>query len=71
MGSGISLCEVQLVSIIKRDIVQDFYEKEMLLPLYTDEGYEIFRDFSNEAKMNNKIREVYWYIHNYPKYIKK
>ena len=61
MGSGISLDEKQIADIIKRQLIQKFEEEQSMLPLYTDDGYEIYRDFSDEVRLNNKIKEVYLY----------
>ena len=67
MGSGISLSEKQLCDIIQRDLVKDYYEKQAKLPLYTEDGYEIFRDFSDEVALNNLIKKVHLYVKNNPK----
>ena len=67
MGSGISVCENQIADIIERDLVKEFYEKQAKLPLFTDDGYEIFRDFSDEVVLNNKIKKVNLYVKYNPK----
>ena len=64
MGSGISLCEIQISEIIKRDLVQNFNKQQSLLPLYTDDGYEIYRDFSDEVELNNTIKEINLYTNH-------
>jgi len=61
MGSGISLDEKQIADIIKRQLIKKFEEEQTMLPLYTDDGYEIYRDFSDEVRLNNIIKEVYLY----------
>ena len=67
MGSGISLSEKQTGDIIQRELIKDYYEKQAKLPLYTDDGYEIFRDFSDEVVLNNKIKKVHLYVKYNPK----
>ena len=67
MGSGISMCENQIADIIERELVKDYYEKQAQLPLYTDDGYEIFRDFSDEVVLHNKIKKVHFYVKYNPK----
>jgi len=61
MGSGISLDEKQIADIIKRQLIKKFEEEQTMLPLYTDDGHEIYRDFSDEVRLNNIIKEVYLY----------
>jgi hypothetical protein len=61
MGSGISLNKKQVSQIIIRDLKKDFNEEQSILPKFTDDGYEIYRDFSDEVKLNKKIKEVYSY----------
>ncbi len=63
MGSGISLCEKQICEIIERGLIKDFDEIQKKLPVYTDDGYEIYRDFSDEVVLNNTIKEVYGYMY--------
>ena len=58
MGSGISLNEEQVAQIIIRDLIIEFNEEQSKLPLFTDEGYEIYRDFSDEVKLNNKVEKI-------------
>jgi hypothetical protein len=71
MGSGISLCEKQTAEIIERELVKEYCIKQSCLPLYTDDGYEIFRDFSEEVILNNNIKKVYLYAKFNPKLYKK
>ena len=62
MGSGTSsLGETNAKDAIIRDLKNKFNEEQSKLPLYTDEGYEIYRDFSDEVKLNKKIKEVHSY----------
>jgi len=61
MGSGISLDKKHIADIIIRELKKDFDEKQSKLDLYTDDGYEIYRDFSDEVKLNNKIKDIRWY----------
>jgi hypothetical protein len=61
MGSGISLNNKQATQIIIRDLKKEFNEEQSTLPLYTDDGYEIHRDFSDEVNLNKKIKEVQYY----------
>jgi predicted component of type VI protein secretion system len=60
MGSGFSLTEVQVANIIKRDLKNIFNENENKKDLnrYTEDGYEIFYDFSEEQQLLNKIKEI-------------
>ena len=62
MGSGISLCEKQIAQIIERDLIKKYYEEQSKLQSFTDDGYEIWRDFSDEVKLNEKINNVYLYV---------
>ena len=71
MGSGISLCEKQTAEIIERELVKEYYIEQSRLPLYTDDGYEIYRDFSEEVILNNKIKKVYLYAKFNSKMYKK
>jgi hypothetical protein len=64
MGSGISLGEIQISEIIKRDLVNKFNKDQTMLPLYTDDGYEIYRDFSEEVELNNTIKEINLYTNH-------
>ena len=61
MGSGISLNNKQATQIIIRDLKKEFNEEQSILPLYTDDGYEIHRDFLDEVNLNKKIKEVQYY----------
>ena len=67
MGSGISLSENQIAEVIERELVKDFYTNQSSLILYTDDGYEIFRDFSDEVVLHNKIKKVHFYVKYNPK----
>ena len=67
MGSGISLSENQIAEVIERELVKDFYTNQSNLILYTDDGYEIFRDFSDEVVLNHKIKKVNLYVKYNPK----
>ena len=60
MGSGLSLTHEQTINIIKRDLINIFKENENKKDLnrFTQDGYEIFYDFSEEAKFKNKIKEI-------------
>ncbi len=58
MGSGISLSKKQIIDIIKRDLKKSFYDTQNNRILYTDDGYEIFYDFSDEITYMNKIKEI-------------
>ena len=62
MGSGTSsLGETNIKDAIIRDLKNKFNEEQSKLALYTDDGYEIYRDFSDEVKLNKKIKEVHSY----------
>ena len=67
MGSGISLSDNQVAKIIERELLKEYYEKQRNLDVYTCEGYEIYRDFSDEVKLNEKIQKVYMYVKYNPK----
>jgi hypothetical protein len=58
MGSGISLNKNQIIHIIKRDIKRCFYDDQNNRIRYTDDGYEIFYDFSDEVLYMNKLKEI-------------
>jgi hypothetical protein len=58
MGSGLSINHKQLTEIIKRDLIKSFNEDQAKLPLYTDDGFIIYRDFTEEEKLKNKIKEI-------------
>jgi hypothetical protein len=58
MGSGLSINHKQLTEIIKRDLIEAFNENQSKLPLYTDDGCIIYRDFTEEEKLKNKIKEI-------------
>ena len=68
MGSGLSLTHQQVVDIIKRDLILVFNEEHINRPRYTDDGYEIFYDFSDEVKLKNKINELHKFVNNTPNY---
>jgi hypothetical protein len=70
MGSGISLNEKQIAQIIIRELKNEYNEEQSKLPVYTDDGYEIFRDFSDEVILNKKINQVYWYANKSRQYKK-
>ena len=62
MGSGTSsLGETNAKDAIIRDLKNEFNEEQSTLPKFTDEGYEIYRDFSDEVVLNKKIKEVQYY----------
>ena len=61
MGSGISLSKKHIAEIIIRDLKKEFNEYQSKISLYTDDGYEIYSDFSDEVNLNNKIRHINWY----------
>ena len=60
MGSGLSFTDEQVANIIKRDLNNIFNENETKKDLnrYTKDGYEIFYDFSEEAEIKKKIKEI-------------
>ena len=64
MGSGIALCENQIAQIIERDLIEKYYEEQNKLQLFTDDGYEVWRDFSDEVKLYEKIKNIYLYKYN-------
>ena len=64
MGSGLSLSHEQVINIIIRDLHKNLKEVELKQDLnrYTQDGYENFYDFSDEANFKNKIKEVNEFI---------
>jgi predicted dithiol-disulfide oxidoreductase (DUF899 family) len=67
MGSGISLSDNQVAEIIERELFKEYYETQKKLEVFTYEGYEIYRDFSDDVKLNDKIQKVYMYVKYNPK----
>ena len=56
MGSGISLSKTQVITIIKRTVKKEFYDKEFIeRPLYVN-GYIAYYDFGEEVKYNKTIQ---------------
>jgi len=68
MGSGLSFTDEQVANIIKRDLNNIFNENETKKDLnrYTKDGYEIFYDFSEEAEIKKKIKEIDEFIKKTP-----
>lgn len=64
MGSGLSLNHQQVVDIIKRDLISLLKEEQINRPRFTDDGYEIFYDFSDEVNLKNKIKELQRFVNN-------
>ena len=62
MGSGISLSEKQVVCMIEHELERVYREKENLRPRTTDDGYEIYYDFSEEAALNKTVRELHRFL---------
>ena len=62
MGSGQSLTHKQVVQLIKRDLIKVLNEDHQTRPRYTDDGAEIFYDFSDEVKLNKKIKELEFFV---------
>ena len=62
MGSGISLSHYQVVYMIERELERLHMEKENLRPRTTDDGYEIYYDFSEEAALNKTVRELHRFL---------
>ncbi len=58
MGSAIILDYEQLSHIVKRDLLREFKETEVMFNPYTLEGYLIYRDFSEEQEFNRKIQQI-------------
>jgi len=68
MGSGFSFSDEQVANIIKRDLKISFNENENKKDLnrFTPDGYEIFYDFSEEAEIKKKIKEIDAFIQKSP-----
>ena len=62
MGSGISLSHKQVVCMIERELERVYREKENLRPRTTDDGYEIYYDFSEEVTLNKTVRELHQFL---------
>jgi hypothetical protein len=64
MGSGLSLTYDQVVFIIERDLNKMFNELESQKELnrFTNDGFEIFYDFSNEEKLIKQKRDLYKFV---------
>jgi hypothetical protein len=70
MGSGLSLTHEQVANIVERDLIITLNQEQINRPRFTDDGYEIFYDYSDEVKLNNKINEIKRFINSKPRYIK-
>ena len=68
MGSGISLSHYQVVYMIQRQLENAHNEWEHMRPRTTDDGYEIYYDFSEEVALNKKIRELHQFLIRKNKY---
>ena len=64
MGAGITLDNNQIADIIIRQLIDQFYDEQRTQPLYTEDGYEIYHDFSDEVALNKRINEIYLYCCN-------
>ena len=62
MGSGLSLTHKQVSQIIQRDLIKALNEDQQLRPRFTHDGCEIFYDFSDEVKLNKKIKEIELFV---------
>jgi hypothetical protein len=62
MGSGQSLTHKQVVQLIKRDLIKALNEDHQTRPRYTDDGIEIFYDFSDEVRLNKKIKNLELFV---------
>jgi hypothetical protein len=58
MGSGISLNKEQLIQIIKRELRFQLNENQSMRPRFTDDGYEIFYDYSDEVDLSKLIEQI-------------
>ena len=70
MGSGLSLTHEQVANIVERDLIIKLNQEQINRPRFTDDGYEIFYDYSDEVKLNNKINEIKRFVNSKPRYIK-
>lgn len=64
MGAGLSLSHKQVVNLIERDLINLFEQEENMRPRTTDDGYEIYYDFSEEVKLTNKIKKLQQFLEN-------
>jgi flagellar biosynthesis/type III secretory pathway chaperone len=68
MGSGLSLTHEQVANIVERDLIITLNQEQKNRPRFTDNGYEIFYDYSDEVKLNNKINEIKRFVNSKPRY---
>ena len=58
MGSGISLTKDQVIIILKREIYNEYLEIHNSRQIFTDDGYEIYYDYSDEVELNEKLKLI-------------
>ena len=58
MGAGISLNKEQIIRLIKRELQNQLHENQSMRPRFTDDGYEIFYDFSDEVSLSKLLEQV-------------
>lgn len=58
MGAGITLNKEQIIRLIHRELQHRLHENQTHRPRFTDDGYEIFYDFSDEVDLSNLLEEV-------------
>ena len=68
MGSGLSLTHEQVANIVERDLIIELNQDQLNRRRFTDDGYEIFYDYSDEVKLNNKINEIQRFVNTKPRY---
>jgi len=66
MGSGLSLNDNQVAFIIERDMKKHLNYEQSIRPRFTDDGYEIFYDFSDEVNLKKKIKKYQEWIKKNP-----
>jgi len=60
MGSGISLTNVQVADIIKRDLQQGYIE-EKNIPSNCCTEYKLYRDYLLEEKVRSVSKNIDWF----------
>lgn len=58
MGSGISLTKDQIIFFIKRELYNEYLENYNSRQLFTEDGYEIYYDYSDEVTLYKKIKFI-------------
>ena len=68
MGSGISLSREQIITIIKRELENEFYLAESKKKYVTDDGYPIYENFDDEEIYLKKVKYLNSLLNKYMKW---